>query len=57
MLQLQDDNLSLEEQVKELESVIGLTKSDGRAYSPEIRMKLFDAIVAQVPQKTYFIFD
>ncbi|KAK2168746.1 hypothetical protein LSH36_14g00031 [Paralvinella palmiformis] len=51
MLQLQDDNLSLEEQVKELESVIGLTKSDGRAYSPEIRRKVFDAIVAQVPKK------
>jgi len=55
MLQLQDDNLSLEEQVKELESVIELTKSDGRAYSPEIRMKVLMLLLLKCQQSIFHL--
>ena len=46
IFQLEDDELTLEKRVKELESDAELTKPDGRTYSPEIRMKVFDDIVA-----------
>ena len=40
ILLLQDDKLTLEEKNKELKSVIELTKSNLRTYSPENRMKV-----------------
>ena len=51
ILKLQNDNFILEEKVQEMvaESKKQETKEDGRTYSPEIRMMVFDAIVAQVP--------
>ena len=51
IVQLQDENLSLQDRVKELESGVELTKLDGKTYSPEMRMKAYDAIVAGVPTK------
>ena len=37
--------------MEELESGVELTKLNGKTYSPEMRMKVYDAIVAGVPTK------
>ena len=50
-LTLQDDKLTLQGRVEELESGVELTKLNGKTYSPEMRMKVYDAIVAGVPTK------
>ena len=52
IVQLQDDKLTLQDRVEELESGVELTNLDGKTYSPEMRMKVYDAIVAGVPTKT-----
>ena len=40
----------LEEQVQELtEAHVNITKTDGKAYCPDIRMMVYDAIVDQAP--------
>ena len=47
---LQTEKSMLEEQVQEMnEAHVNINKTDGKAYCPDIRMMVYDAIVDQVP--------
>lgn len=49
--QLQIDKMILEKKVQEMEDVSKATKLDGKSYTADIRMMVFDAIENQVPAK------
>lgn len=46
---LEYDRVVLEEQIKEMETAVKSTKSDGKSYSPNTRMMVYEALVCQTP--------